>query len=101
MKTDRLVASYIVRIVEATRTHPDVLLGASPRGSIALHGLSRAYALSQGRNYVIPDDVKALAPHVLAHRLMLTTSARNARLDPAELIRTLVNQVVVPTQANG
>jgi MoxR-like ATPase len=70
-----LVASYIVRIVEATRNHPDIKLGSSPRGSIALHKLSRAYALSRGRNYVIPDDIKYLAPYVLGHRIILTHAA--------------------------
>jgi MoxR-like ATPase len=94
---DRTVASYIVRVVEATRTHPDIKLGASPRGSIALYSLSRAYALSQGRSYVLPDDVKLLAPHVLSHRLILTHSAKTEKRDPAQLVRTIVGQVVVPT----
>jgi MoxR-like ATPase len=94
---DRTVASYIVRMVEATRTHPDIKLGASPRGSIALYALSRAYALSKGRNYVLPDDVKLLAPHVLSHRLILTHSAKTEKKDPAQIVRTIVGQVVVPT----
>lgn len=95
----KTVASYIVRIVEATRTHADIKLGSSPRGSIALYDLSRAYALSQGRNYVLPDDVKKLAPHVLSHRLILTQNARTEQLDPAQLVRNIVSQVVVPTGA--
>lgn len=94
---DKTVAAYIVRIVEATRTHADIKLGASPRGSIALYCLSRAHALSQGRNYVLPDDVKLLAPHVLAHRLILTHGAKTEKKDPAQIIRTIVGQVVVPT----
>jgi MoxR-like ATPase len=94
---DRTVASYIVRMVEATRTHPDIKLGASPRGSIALYALSRAYALSKGRNYVLPDDVKLLAPHVLSHRLILTHSAKTEKKDPAQIVRTIAGQVVVPT----
>lgn len=94
---DKTVAAYIVRIVEATRTHADIKLGASPRGSIALYCLSRAYALSRGRNYVLPDDVKLLAPHVLAHRLILTHGAKTEKKDPAQIIRTIVGQVVVPT----
>jgi MoxR-like ATPase len=92
-----LVGAYIVRIVEATRTHADIRLGASPRGSIALHGVSRAYALAQGRNYVTPDDVKFLAPYVLAHRIILTQRAKTEKRDPAQLIETIVGQVVVPT----
>ncbi len=94
---DKTVASYIVRIVEATRTHADIKLGASPRGSIALYGLSRAYALSRGRNYVLPDDVKLLAPYVLAHRIILTHGAKTEKKDPAQIIKTIVGQVVVPT----
>lgn len=94
---DKTVAAYIVRIVEATRTHADIKLGASPRGSIALYCLSRAYALSRGRNYVLPDDVKLLAPYVLAHRIILTHGAKTEKKDPAQIIKTIVGQVVVPT----
>lgn len=97
VRVDKTVAAYIVRIVEATRTHADIKLGASPRGSIALYCLSRAYALSRGRNYVLPDDVKLLAPYVLAHRIILTHGAKTEKKDPAQIIRTIVGQVVVPT----
>lgn len=93
---DKKVAAYMVRMVEATRTHADIKLGVSPRGSIALYALSRAYALSRGRNFVLPDDVKTLAPYVLAHRLILTQSAKTEKKDPADLIRTIAAQVVVP-----
>ena len=92
----KLVSSYIVRIVAATRTNAYLKLGASPRGSIALYQLSRAYAMLQGRNYVIPDDVKFLAPYVLAHRLILTQQAKNEKLDATQLVNTIVGQVVVP-----
>jgi MoxR-like ATPase len=92
-----LVGSYIVRIVEATRTHAEIRLGASPRGSIALHAVSRAYALAQGRNYVTPDDVKFLAPYVLSHRIILTQRAKTEKRNPSQLIETIVGQVVVPT----
>lgn len=95
---DTTVGSYIVHIVEATRTNADVKLGSSPRGSIALYNLSRAYAMAQGRSYVTPDDVKFLAPYVLAHRLILTHEAKTEKKDPKEIIRTLVNQVVVPVK---
>ena len=98
VKVDKLVGAYIVRIVEATRTHADVKLGASPRGSIALYSMARAYALSKGRNYVVPDDVKYLAPYVLAHRLMLTHGAKTEKRDPREIIKTIVGQVVVPVE---
>jgi MoxR-like ATPase len=92
-----LVGSYIVRIVEATRTHAEIRLGASPRGSIALHAVARAYALAQGRNYVTPDDVKFLAPYVLSHRIILTQRAKTEKRSPSQLIETIVGQVVVPT----
>lgn len=97
VRLDPLVGAYIVRLTAATRTHADVKLGASPRGGIALHALSKAYAAAQGRSYMIPDDVKYLAPHVLAHRLILTHGAKAEKKDPAAIIRTLVGQVVVPT----
>lgn len=94
--TEPLVAQYIVRIVEATRTHAEIKLGASPRGSIALSALARAYALYHGRDYVLPDDVKYLAPYVLAHRISLTYTAKTEKRDPKDLIRSIVEQVVVP-----
>ncbi|MBN1220779.1 MAG: MoxR family ATPase [Anaerolineae bacterium] len=62
---------YILRLIQATRSHPDLSLGASPRGSLALYKTSQALAAVQGRNYVIPDDVKKLVPLTLAHRLIL------------------------------
>ena len=72
-----LVAAYIVSLVSATRNHSEIKLGSSPRGSIALKRLSRAYALFCGRNYVTPDDVKLMAPYVLGHRVTLTNAAKN------------------------
>ncbi len=98
VQVSKLVSSYIVHIVEQTRSHPDVKLGASPRGSIALYALSRAYALSQGRNYVIPDDVKYLAPYVLAHRLILTHRAKTEQKKATDIITQVVNEVVVPVE---
>jgi len=92
----KIVASYIVRIVTATRTFADIRLGSSPRGSIALHQISKAYALSQGRSYVTPDDVKYLAPYVLAHRLILTHGAKTEKKNPTDIVNTIVSQVVVP-----
>lgn len=91
------VAAYIVKIVEATRTHPDIRLGASPRGGIALFALSKAYAAARGRSYVIPDDVKFLAPYVLTHRISLTHQAKTEGRNPAALISAITGQIVVPT----
>src|SRR5881392_3366397 len=68
---DPTVADYIVRLVGATRVHPDVYLGASPRGSLNLYRSAQAFAAMEGRDYVIPDDVKSLAVAILAHRLIV------------------------------
>ncbi|HFQ92830.1 MAG TPA: MoxR family ATPase, partial [Anaerolineae bacterium] len=68
---DETVREYIVRLVFATRQHKDLLLGASPRGSHALYRGSQAYAAVNGRTYVLPDDVKTLAPVILAHRCLI------------------------------
>lgn len=96
VRVDQMVATYIVHIVNATRSHADIRLGSSPRGSIALYAMTRAYALLQGRNYVIPDDVKYLAPYVLAHRITLTHTAKTEKKDPADIIKGIVATVVVP-----
>ena len=93
---NRQVASYIVRIVTATRNHPDIRLGSSPRGSIALYALSRAYALFQGRSYVIPDDVKYVAPYVLGHRITLTHAAKTEKRSAASIITGILGDIVVP-----
>ncbi len=91
-----LVATYIVSIVSATRNHPDLKLGSSPRGSIALQNLCRAYALFCGRNFVTPDDVKLMAPYVLAHRLTMTNAAKNEKKNPADIVNGIVRDIVVP-----
>ena len=96
VRLDEKVAEYIVHIVTATRNHPDIKLGSSPRGSIALYSLSKACALAQGRNYVIPDDVKYLAPYVLGHRIMLTHTAKTEKKDPAVIISNIVSTIIVP-----
>lgn len=91
-----LVASYIVSLVSATRSNSDIKLGSSPRGSIALKSLSRAYALYNGHNYVLPDDVKFLAPFVLSHRIMLTNAARNEKKKPEDIIAEIIKNTIVP-----
>ncbi|SDB01758.1 AAA family ATPase [Eubacterium oxidoreducens] len=96
IKVSRLVSTYIVHIIAATRTNADIKLGSSPRGSIALYALARAYAMYNGRNYVIPDDVKYLAPYVLAHRITLTHAAKTEKKNPVDIIRKIVSSVVVP-----
>jgi MoxR-like ATPase len=98
---DRSVADYVVSIVEATRSHPDVHLGASPRGSLALYNASRALAALNGRSFVIPDDVKALAISTLAHRLIVTPTARIRNADSRAIVAELVRSVPVPGSRPG
>ncbi len=95
--------AYIVSIVEATRSHADVFLGASPRGSLALYNLGRGLAWIRGRDYVTPDDIKALALPALAHRVVLHPSARMAGHDGREIVSEIVRRVPVPggTADNG
>lgn len=90
------VERYIVEIVAATRHNSKIALGSSPRGSIALIGASRVYALFQARGYVVPDDVKYLAPFVLGHRISLSHEAKTEQTEPCELIREIVNSVMAP-----
>ncbi len=73
---EQRLEDYIVAIVWATRRHPDLALGASPRGSLALHKTSQALAALRGRDHVLPDDIKAMAPLTLPHRLLLTPEAQ-------------------------
>jgi MoxR-like ATPase len=90
---DPVVADYIVRLVGATRTHPDVYLGASPRGSLALYRTSQAFAALSGRDYVIPDDIKALAESALAHRLIIKTSSSMHDIDPRRVVAELLSAI--------
>jgi MoxR-like ATPase len=93
---DDLVKEYIVRLVKTTRKHPDVYLGASPRGSIALYRTGQARAILQGRDYVLPDDIKALAMVTLAHRLIISPSARIKNIDPRAVIQEILDSTPVP-----
>lgn len=93
---DPLVKEYILALIEATRKHPDVYLGASPRGSLALFKTAQARAAIQGRDYVIPDDIKALAEPALAHRLIISPAARLKNVDPRAVVDELIHSVAVP-----
>ena len=90
------VIGYAVQIVTATRSHPEILLGSSPRGSVWLVAASRAFALYQGRDYVKPDDVKYLAPWVLGHRVQLTHEARVAGRTAAQVLESVIAGIAVP-----
>ena len=90
------VKNYIVDIIEATRIHPDVVLGASPRSTLFLQRLARSRAASQGRDYVTPDDVKALASPVLEHRLALRPEAQMRGDTVSDLIGSVLERTRVP-----
>jgi MoxR-like ATPase len=89
---------YIVEIASATRTHPDIYLGASPRASIMLLRAARAMAASNGRDYVIPDDVKTLAVPVLAHRVIAAADAAMAGRSTEAILTELLQEVRVPVK---
>ena len=93
---DPLVKQYIVHIAGQTRRHPDIYLGASPRGSLALYRVSQAWAAMQGRDYVIPDDVKAQATATLAHRLIVSPSARLKDVTGESAMRDILTTLPVP-----
>ncbi len=93
-----VVRRYLVELVRATRKHPDVELGASPRGSLALYQTAQARAAIRGRSFVLPDDVKALAEPVLNHRLMLSAEARLRGRGPATVIAQILGQIPAPVE---
>ncbi|HWQ15402.1 MAG TPA: MoxR family ATPase [Roseiflexaceae bacterium] len=98
---DELVEDYIVSLVTATRNHEDVYLGASARGSLALYRAAQAHAALAGRDYVIPDDIKALAEPVLAHRLIVSPSARIRNVTAATVMHDVLTAVPVPGARAG
>ncbi|KPV45016.1 AAA family ATPase [Alicyclobacillus ferrooxydans] len=93
---DPAVRRYLVEIVQHTRGHERVYLGASPRASIALFKASQALAFLSGRTYVVPDDVRYLAPYVLAHRVLLSADARLSGINVAQFVEEVVDRVAVP-----
>jgi MoxR-like ATPase len=93
---DDLIKQYIVDLVALTRDHPDAYLGASPRGSLTLYKTAQVMAAMEGRDFVIPDDIKALAMAALAHRLIVSPSARIKDVDPRAVIEDVVHSVPVP-----
>jgi MoxR-like ATPase len=99
---DPLIKQYIVSLVDMTRQHEAVYLGASPRGSLALYRTSQARALLDGRDFVIPDDVKELAYTTLGHRVIVSPSARVKSISASDIILGCLERVPVPgTRARG
>lgn len=93
---DDQVKEYIVELVNLSRKHPDIYLGASPRGSLALYKTAQAKAALEERNYVIPDDVKELAIAALAHRLIVSPAARIKNVDARFVVQEVIHSVPVP-----
>jgi MoxR-like ATPase len=93
---DEKVKDYIVEVVRRTREHPDVYLGASSRGALAIYRLGQARASLLGRDYVLPDDVKALAQAALGHRIIVGPAARIKDIEPDMIVKDILNQVPVP-----
>ena len=93
---DDLIKEYIVSLIEASRKHPEAALGGSPRASIGLFRCAQALALMKGREYALPDDVKTLVASVLAHRVIVSPSARMRGIDGRKIVKDLAEQVPVP-----
>ncbi|MEP7199157.1 MAG: MoxR family ATPase [Chloroflexota bacterium] len=93
---DQQIKTYIVDIVTATRKHPDIYLGASPRGSLALYRTAQARAAIVGRDFVIPDDIKALAVATLAHRMIISPAARLKNVVSSQVVQEITDTLTAP-----
>jgi MoxR-like ATPase len=96
---DPKIAQYLLQVVQDTRTHEDLALGASPRASIALYRTSQAMAAIRGRSYVLPDDVKRVVAAVLTHRLILKPESRLRKVTADAIVQDVVAEIAVPTIA--
>lgn len=99
IRVEESIHNYIVQVIRTTREHHEVDLGASPRATMALYRTSQAWAAIQGRDFVLPDDVKRLAPYVITHRIMLSPQMRLRGRKPEEIVTDIVNTVPVPVEA--
>ena len=99
IRVEDSVRDYIVRVARATRENQDIHLGASPRASLALYQAAQAWAAINGREFVIPDDIKFLAPYVLCHRLIISAQAQLRGRTAEELVSDIVSQVPVPVES--
>jgi MoxR-like ATPase len=96
VEVDRSVGDYCVRLVEATRSHGDVLIGSSPRGSLALVLTARAHAVIQGRDFVVPEDVKAVGAAVLGHRITVKPELWMTAVTGTSVVTEVLQQVATP-----
>ncbi len=93
---DDVILRYIAEIAAATRSHPMIRLGVSPRGSLALCAASRATALVRGRDYVTPDDIRVIVTETFAHRLLLSARAKTENITPEQVLDEILGKVTVP-----
>ena len=98
---DPKVRDYIVEIVRNTRQHDDIALGGSPRASLALYRASQALAAVRGHDFVLPDDVKKMAPPVLCHRLIVRPESRLRKVTSANVVNEILTETSVPTLSSG
>jgi MoxR-like ATPase len=98
IRVEASVRDYVVAVARATRQHPEIELGASPRATLSLYWSAQAWAGIKDRDYVLPDDVKFMAPHVLTHRLMISPKAQLRGRLPEELVADIVDAVPVPVE---
>lgn len=98
VRVEESVRDYIVRVSRATREHNEIELGASPRATLSLYQAAQAWAAINARDYVLPDDVKTMAPHIITHRLMISPQAQLRGRQPNELVADIVDSVPVPVE---
>ena len=94
---DDKLSRYIVELIRRTREHPDVLLGGSPRASLALYRAAQALAAIRGHEFITPDDIKRLAPAILCHRIILKPESRLRKVTSRGVVDELLDTVPVPT----
>jgi MoxR-like ATPase len=98
IRLEESIRGYIIDIVRATRQHPDIDLGVSPRGTLALYRCAQALAAIRGREYVLPDDVKLLAPFALTHRIIINPTTRLRGRSLSEVLMDVIETVPVPVE---
>jgi MoxR-like ATPase len=99
IRVETSVRNYLVAIARATREHAEVALGASPRGTMALYHCAQAWAAIHSREFVVPDDVKKLAPYVLTHRILIQPQVRLRGRKPEDIVDEIVGTVPVPVES--
>lgn len=101
VRVDEKVSRYVVELMRATREHYDVMLGGSPRASMALSRCAQAFAAIHGYGFVLPDDVKQVLPFVLGHRVILRPESRLRKKNVAGILSEIMDTVAVPVVAAG